>query len=276
MTTETESHIAQAVDGAEEIGVASLGDDAAQRPRLLIEDCDPNRTVAALRDILAGTGRLYERGVPVRLVFDQILQGTVAQPMTPDGLVLMAHEVCRPYVRKARPDGTISEANARLPRPFAVMYLDWRAEWRLPALNGIASAPLLREDGTISSSEGYESTSGMWCENVPDLTGLIPDRPTRDDAAAALQLIRESFKTFCFTDAVTIDDAAAGVAVVDMSSPPGRDESAFLVALLTAVCRPSLHLAPGVLLRAAPMSGAGAGCSPVACVSSPSGVSRTQ
>ena len=40
---------------------------------------------------------------------------------------------------------------------------------------------------------------------------------------------------------------------------PGRDESSFLVALLTAVCRPSLHLAPGVLLRAAPMSGAGAG-----------------
>ena len=40
---------------------------------------------------------------------------------------------------------------------------------------------------------------------------------------------------------------------------PGRDESSFLVALLTAVCRPSLHLAPGVLLRAAPVSGAGAG-----------------
>ena len=35
--------------------------------------------------------------------------------------------------------------------------------------------------------------------------------------------------------------------------------SAFLVALLTAVCRPSLRLAPGVLLRAPAMSGAGAG-----------------
>ncbi|MFP6888821.1 MAG: hypothetical protein VCF07_03545, partial [Nitrospinota bacterium] len=41
--------------------------------------------------------------------------------------------------------------------------------------------------------------------------------------------------------------------------PPEKDESGFLVALLTAVCRPSLHLAPGVLFRAAPMSGAGAG-----------------
>jgi len=39
--------------------------------------------------------------------------------------------------------------------------------------------------------------------------------------------------------------SAAGVPVVDVSKPPGRDESSFLVALLTAVCRPSLHLAAG-------------------------------
>ena len=75
-----------------------------------------------------------------------------------------------------------------------------------------------------------------------------------------MRLIRHTFKTFCFADAETIDDTAnGGVPVVDLSKPPGRDESSFLVALLTAVCRPSLHLAPGVLLRAAPMSGAGAG-----------------
>jgi hypothetical protein len=79
------------------------------------------------------------------------------------------------------------------------------------------------------------------------------------DAEAALRQIRVMFKTFCFADAVMTDSAAGGVAVVDTNAAPGRDESAFLVALLTAVCRPSLLLAPGVLLRAAPISGAGAG-----------------
>jgi hypothetical protein len=98
----------------------------------------------------------------------------------------------------------------------------------------------------------------MWCEDVPDLTGLVPELPTRNDAEAALRLVRETFKTFCFADAETLGDAS-GVAIVDTSKAPGRDESSFLVALLTAVCRPSLYLAPGVLLRAAPMSGAGAG-----------------
>jgi hypothetical protein len=99
----------------------------------------------------------------------------------------------------------------------------------------------------------------MWCENVPDLTGRVPNRPSRHEAEAALSLIRGTFKTFCFADAQTIYDATAGVPVVDLSKPPGFDESSFLAALMTAVCRSSLHLAPGVLLRAASMSGAGAG-----------------
>jgi hypothetical protein len=229
------------------------------KPRLLVDNCNPDRTVAALRDILADTGGLYDRGVPVRLVFDQIQHGMVAQVMTPDSLVLTAHAVCRPYVLKRRPDGTVTEADARLPRSFAVMYLDWRGQWQLPPLNGIATAPLLQDDGAINDTEGYDSASGMWCENVPDLTTLVPERPTRNDAASALRLIRNTFKTFCFDDAETIDNVGAGVPVVDVSKAPGRDESSFLVALLTAVCRPSLHLAPGVLLRAAPISGAGAG-----------------
>jgi hypothetical protein len=259
MTVHAEKRIVEAIEAAEEIRESQPTAMPAERPRLLIEDCNPDRSVGGLRDILAAAGELYDRGVPVRLAFDQMQRGTVAQVMTADALVLTAHTTCRPYVVKAKKDGTFYEADARLPRSLAVMYLDWRGEWRLPALNGIATAPLLQDDGTIKSSEGYDPASGMWWESVPDLTALIPEWPTKADAISALRLIRETFKTFCFADAETIDDAAAGVPVVDVSKPPGRDESSFLVALLTAVCRPSLHLAPGVLLRAAPMSGAGAG-----------------
>jgi len=259
MTDDTDAQIKAAIDAAEGHRGPMPPDIRDKKPRLLIEDCNPDRTVVALRDILATAGGLYDRGVPVRLAFDQMQRGAVAQVMTPDALVLMAHSVCRPYVVKAKKDGTLSEANVRVPRIFSVMYLDWRGEWRLPPLSGITTGPLLQDDGTINSTEGYDRASGMWCENVPDLTGLVPERPTKDDAVAALHLIREIFRTFCFADAETIDDAAGGAAVVNTAKAPGKDESSFLVALLTAVCRPSLHLAPGVLLRAAPMSGAGAG-----------------
>jgi hypothetical protein len=56
-----------------------------------------------------------------------------------------------------------------------------------------------------------------------------------------------------------ITDATTGVAVVDTRSPPGADETSFLAGLLTAACRASLYLAPGFLLRAPAISGAGAG-----------------
>jgi len=256
MTTREED-IAEAIESAEEIPdpPPSMSGD---KPRLLVDNSNPDRTVSALRDILADAGDLYDRGLPARLAFEQLRKGFIAHVLTPDSLVLLAHEHCRPYMVKEK-KGALVEVDARLPRALAVMYRDWHGEWRLPPLNGIATAPLLQGDGTINSRDGYDIASGLWCEKVPDLTGLIPERPTNDQAAAALHLIRSTFRTFCFADAETIDDSAARVPVTDLSRPPGQDESSFLVALVTAVCRPSLYLAPGVLLRAAAVSGAGAG-----------------
>jgi hypothetical protein len=248
MTSENEKVIAEIIASAE-----------GSKPRLLVEPASPDRTVAALRGRLAAQDNLFDRGVPVRLAHDQTEGGTLAQALTPDILVLTTHGICRPYEIKQRRDGTFYEKDVRLPRQFATMYLEWRGEWKLRPLNGIATAPLLHKDGTIGSAQGYDPQTGMWCEKIPDLTGLVPDRPTQQEAKAALKLIRETFKTFCFADAETTGDDAVGVPVVDQGKPPGRDESAFLVALLSAVCRPSLGHAPGILLRAAPLSGAGAG-----------------
>jgi hypothetical protein len=230
----------------------------SKKPRLLVESCSPDHTVTKLRDILSDAEALYDRGVPVRIAFDQMQRGAVAQVITPDLLVLLAHEVCRRYAIKLK-KGILVEENVRLPRSFAVMYLDWRGKWQLRPLNGIATTPLLQDDGTITSANGYDPALGMWCENVPDLSGHVPIRPTRHEAAAALWLIRNTFNTFCFADANTVYSPAAGVPIVEVSKPPGRDESSFLIALLTAVCRASLRLAPGVLLRALSVSGAGAG-----------------
>jgi hypothetical protein len=274
MTTSGEQLIAEAVARSEEVRIYDVGDDSNVKQRLLIEVESPDRTVAALRDILAPTNMMFERGVPVRLAFDQLKGGMIVEPMTPDMVILQTHLLCRPYKKKRLEDGTVKEVDAVVPFPIARMYLGCR-DWRLRPLNGIASSPLLMDNGTISSNEGYDANSGMWCESessnegydansgmwcesVPDLS-VVPSRPTNDQAAAALRLLREQFKTFCFGDAATIQDAAFGIDVVDTSLPPGKDESAFLVGLLTAVCRPSLHLAPGLLVRAAPISGAGAG-----------------
>src|ERR1700730_496990 len=253
--TDPQQMIADAVEDAEEFEL-SVMDTRGQNPRLRIENWNPHHAVMALRDILSDAQGVFDRGVPVRLAHDAIHGGAMAQALTPELLGMIAHTVCRPYAVKQRDQ---TEADARLPRWLAVTYLEWRGEWQLPPLNGITSAPLLRNDGAISSGEGYDPISGMWLEKIPDLARIVPAHPTRDDAAAALRLIRETFRTFCFADAETVHRGGMGVPAVDINKTPGKDESAFLNALLTAVCRSSLHLAPGVLLRAAPMSGAGAG-----------------
>jgi hypothetical protein len=255
VTVAGEKRIAALLASSEEVGFSGLGQEPELKPRLLVQVESPERTVAALRDILAGTNMMFERGVPVRLVFDQLKGGMIVEAMTPDMVILQTHMVCRPYKKKRLKDGSVIDADTGLPLPIARMYLGWRG-WQLRPLNGIASSPLLIGDGTIHSTAGYDTNSGMWCESVPDLS-VVPSHPTKDQAAAALHRLREHFKTFCFADAATVHDG--GIDVVDTSPPPGKDESAFLVGLLTAVCRPSLHLAPGLLVRAAPMSGAGAG-----------------
>jgi hypothetical protein len=258
MTYEGERLILAAIDDAEQFELPPEVSEQSQKPRLLVEGSDPDRTVAGLRDIFAKAGVLYDRGMLVRLAFDQTQGGTVAQVMTPDALVHAAHIHCRPCSLREGKDGGTVEVNVRLPRNVAVMYRDWQGEWRLPPLNGITSSPLLKEDGTILGSDGYDPATGMWRENVPDLSGVVPAIPTRADAEAALRYIQANFRTFCFADAETVVNKA-GIAIVNIDRPPGMDESAFLVGLITAVCRSSLHLSPGILLRAAPMSGSGAG-----------------
>jgi putative DNA primase/helicase len=87
----------------------------------------------------------------------------------------------------------------------------------------------------------------------------VPRFPSRNDAEAAFQRLRLPFSTFPFSDSERDWSSSLGIEVVNIAKPPGQDESAFLVSLLTACCRPSLWLAPGILLTAPTLSGAGSG-----------------
>ena len=124
------------------------------KPRLLVDPANSDITVEALRDILSGAKNLYDRGAPVRLAIDRTRRsGSTAQALAPDDLVLLAHQIARPYVEQAVTGRAI---DVRLPSLIARMYLGWRGEWKLPPLNGIASAPLLSEDGKIARGSGYD------------------------------------------------------------------------------------------------------------------------
>jgi putative DNA primase/helicase len=223
------------------------------KPELVIHAGDLPATVEALRDLFAASGRLFDRGLPVRVIRPAHGSLPSALPLTKHNVVMEAHRHCQPV--KLGGDG--EHIPVTLPDRVAQMYLDMAGEWNLLPLAGVSTSPLLLADGAVRVADGYDCATGLWCCGVPELR--LVSRPSRADAGAALLQLRQVFRTFPFADAPRSWDAELGVQVVDITEPPGRDESAFLVALLTAVCRASLWLAPGLLMTAPAVSGAGSG-----------------
>jgi putative DNA primase/helicase len=128
---------------------------------------------------------------------------------------------------------------------------------QLKQVVAITRCAQLTSDGSVRAAEGYDPVTQLWCASVPALR--LPEQPTLGGAEAALRLLRTTFRTLPFADAVRRLDPDLGTEVANLDRPPGYDESAFLAGLLTAVCRPSLWLAPGFLVRAPEISGAGTG-----------------
>jgi putative DNA primase/helicase len=206
-----------------------------------------------VQDTLVCCSHIFDRGAPTMVIGSPDGGPPKAIPLTSEQIVLHVHRLRRP-VKKAR-DGRLLPTT--LPSRVARMSLAMTHEWKLPSLVGITTAPLLAADGTIRAAEGYDRETRLWCASVPTLQ--VPEFPRRADAEAALRLLRETFRTFPFTDAPRRTDPKLGIDVVNLDLPPGLDESAFLVGLLTAVCRPHLPLAPGLLIRAPAFSGSGTG-----------------
>jgi hypothetical protein len=225
---------------------------SSEKPDLIIDGGDLPATARDLRDLLAQSGNLFDRGMPVKVVPRPDGGPATAIRLTANRVVFEAHSLSRPVKLMGEELVPVT-----LPNRVARMYLEMDGEWDLPPLAGICTAPLLSGDGSVRTAEGYDQDTGLWCASVPPLQ--IPDHPTRADAEAALRMLRETFRTFPFADAPRRTDPKLGVEVVNLDLSPGMDESAFLVGLLTAICRPSLWLAPGFLVRAPEISGAGTG-----------------
>jgi hypothetical protein len=223
-----------------------------EKPELMVQSADLPATVRELGALLSQSDKLFERGVPVRIVNNYVALPW-AVPLTKNNVVIEAHRVCQPT--KLEKTGELVPVT--LPDRVAQMYLDSVGEWDLRSLSGISLAPLLSGDGAVRIAAGYDEASALWCYQVPALD--LPARPSRDDANRSLLLLRNTFRTFPFADSQRHLDRELGAEVVDTSKSPGRDESAFLIALLTACCRPSLWLAPGLLITAPSISGAGSG-----------------
>jgi hypothetical protein len=103
-------------------------------------------------------------------------------------------------------------------------YLARAGFWKAPYLASITTAPFLRRDGSISQQQGYDAATGMLFKPSNTQFPSIPDAPTKDEARAALEELKDPFKTFPF-----VTDA---------------DRSVLLSGILTPLDRCSMATAP--------------------------------
>lgn len=81
---------------------------------------------------------------------------------------------------------------------------DWsvpKLETVIPELDAIVEAPTLRPDGTVLSEPGYDAATRLLYIPSFDLQVCdIPDQPSGEDVAAALQLVQEVIGDFPYKD----------------------------------------------------------------------------
>jgi putative DNA primase/helicase len=117
-----------------------------------------------------------------------------------------------------------------VPDKVAVRILSRKGEWRFPKVAGIISTPTLRPDGTILSAEGYDPATRYLLLAPPPMPA-IPERPTLEDARAALTLLKELLVEFPL-----VTDVDRAVALSGLITPVAR--GAFVVVPMHAARAP--------------------------------------
>ncbi|MBX6747299.1 MAG: hypothetical protein IRY87_35155, partial [Acetobacteraceae bacterium] len=84
------------------------------------------------------------------------------------------------------------------PMKVVKAYKERVGRWRLPVLGGIVNAPTLRADGSILAAPGYDEATGLLLDPRGVTFPAIPDRPSKEDADTALQVLRDLIATFPF------------------------------------------------------------------------------
>jgi putative DNA primase/helicase len=104
-----------------------------------------------------------------------------------------------------------------------------------PAVRGIIGTPILRPDRTIIATPGYDTETGYYLVDPPDMPPM-PPAPTRNDAQKALAIIADLLSEFPFVDNLSLSIAYSG--------------------LITPLVRAACDVVPGHLFTA-PKQGSG-------------------
>ena len=130
----------------------------------------------------------------------------------------------------------VTYVNIDPPIPVCQFILARGAQRKLPPLKGIATAPYLRQDGSIVDKAGYDEATQLLLVLPDGIDASVPSHPTIEQVIDSVNYLWFPFKEFPFVDNVS--------------------RSVHFSNLLTASIRKSIPTAPGVAYDA---PGAGTG-----------------
>jgi hypothetical protein len=150
-------------------------------------------------DVTVRAGGLDSNGTPRRVV----IRGMAALS---SGHVHEALCDAAEYRKSERDEaGKVTDVQVPAPRnPLCGDLID-RGYWEhVRPVAGVASAPLIRPDGTVLQTPGYDYETGWIYEPSCDFP-RVPEAPTQAQAAQALAALREPFAEFPWAHAAGVD-----------------------------------------------------------------------
>ena len=191
---------------------------AGREVRSAVEDGGPSR-----RDPAEAKVPFYQRGDklvrPVVLPVETFHgKTTSAAQLVEVDLPYLRDMLCRKsrWVKLDRRGAAWVEIHP--PAEAAIALLKRFGDWKFPIIAGIITTPTLRPDGTILSTPGYDPATKLLLIDPPPMPD-IPDNPTKDDALAALNLLKDLLVEFPFVDEVSRVGGAVGA---DLDRVPRR------------------------------------------------------
>lgn len=156
------------------------------------------------------------------------------QPLTESTLQYVAGGLVQFFARQST--GKETKEVLRDPPPkVCKMVVDLRAQRQLKQLNALITAPTLKPNGMLLSSQGYDATTGLFVD-APLSRLPIPEHPTMSDAQRSLETLWHPFTDFPFCGPI--------------------DRAVHLAAILTAAVRAALPTTPAFGYDA-PVQGSG-------------------
>jgi putative DNA primase/helicase len=139
-------------------------------------------------------------------------------------------------------------SSVNCPHWVAAIYLERIRRWRLRKLTTVVSAPLLRADGSILETPGYDEATGILYDPLGVKFPAVPQFPTQEDALVALSRLKGLYKEFPFVPGPYTDEDRDDLKTGRISEDEFRNRSASrsvaVSLILTMAHRPSLPTAP--------------------------------